>query len=59
MTKHSKNFIPSGLDEVFADLMKRKQEAIDKGWIIQEVIRDDEPPKPESETELEQNGEKK
>jgi hypothetical protein len=51
VTKHSKNFISSGLDEVFADLAKRKQEAIDKGWIIQEVLPESKQPKPEPETE--------
>jgi hypothetical protein len=56
VTKHSKNFVPSGLDEVFARMMKRKEEAIAKGWIKDGVVQtkaiiDSLPPKPENKRE--------
>jgi hypothetical protein len=39
ITKRSKNFVPSGLDEVFESMMKHKQEAIAKGWIKNGVVQ--------------------
>jgi hypothetical protein len=56
VTKHGKNFIPSGLDEVFARMMKRKEEAIANGWIKDGVVQtktilDSLAPKPEKKAE--------
>jgi hypothetical protein len=45
--KKSTCFEPSGLDEVFADLAKRKAEAIANGWIITAVPPHD--PEPEAD----------
>ena len=56
--ERSKNFIPSGLDEVFDQMMKHKQEAIAKGWII-EGKKPKAKPKSESEITTEKESEVK
>jgi hypothetical protein len=59
--KRSKNFMPSGLDEVFESMMKHKQEAIAKGWFKDGVVQtqfiiNSLPPKPETKPEKKSEG---
>jgi hypothetical protein len=58
-TKRSKNFIPSGLDEVFENMMKSKAKAIAEGFITEGKPKPKDDPKPKPETETENAGGKK
>lgn len=49
--KRSKNFVPSGLDEVFERIAQRKAEAIAKGWITEGKPKSKNEPQPKPQTE--------